>query len=98
MTPTLAGVKLDLAIRNYETASETMSKMPVIPPHPQSLGSVGQSRTTSAAKSRMTSASSSQKVKTPATVKTYEMPLQPLVRITVLTFYLKIWSRSSKCC
>lgn len=75
IAPSLAGVKLDLATNNFESAQETMSKMPVIPPHPHS--SLGQSRTTSA-KSRGTSATSSQKVKTPATMKTYEMPIQPL--------------------
>ena len=88
MAPTLAGVRLDLVTRNYETASETMSKMPVIPPHPQSLGSAGPSRATSSGKSRQTSASSSQKVKTPATVKTYEMPLQPLVRSLIFDTWI----------
>lgn len=77
ITPALAGIKLDLTTRHAETASETMSRMPSIPPHPQSQGV---SRTVSA-KSRVTSASSasqSHKVKTPATIKTYEMPLQPM--------------------
>ncbi|KAL4227848.1 hypothetical protein ACF0H5_013286 [Mactra antiquata] len=81
VAPTLAGVKLDLNNKAYETASETMSKMPVIPPHPQSAMSLGLSRTTSG-KSRATSASSSQKAKTPATMKTYEMPLQPLKKVS----------------
>lgn len=76
IAPTLAGVKLDLVTKNFESASETMAKMPVIPPHPQSATSLSRSMS---AKSRITSATSSQKVKTPATVKTYEMPIQPLV-------------------
>ena len=82
MAPTLAGVKLDLVTKNYESVSETMAKMPVIPPHPQSVASLGMSRTTSG-KTRTTSAASSQKAKTPATMKTYEMPIQPLVGILV---------------
>ncbi|XP_053405574.1 IQ domain-containing protein H-like isoform X3 [Mercenaria mercenaria] len=77
IAPTLAGVKLDLVTKNYESATETMAKMPVIPPHPQSVNSLGLSRTTSG-KTRTTSAASSQKAKTPATMKTYEMPIQPL--------------------
>ncbi|XP_060582805.1 IQ domain-containing protein H-like [Ruditapes philippinarum] len=77
VAPTLAGVKLDLVTKNYESVSETMARMPVIPPHPQSVGSLGMSRTTSG-KTRTTSAASSQKAKTPATMKTYEMPIQPL--------------------
>ena len=85
MTPTLAGVKLDLTTRLFETASETLARMPVIPPHPKSIDSGGQSRMSSAMKSRGTSATSSQKVKTPATVKTYEMPLQPLVRMILVS-------------
>jgi hypothetical protein len=80
VAPTLAGVKLDLVTKNYESVSETMARMPVIPPHPQSVGSLGMSRTTSG-KTRTTSAASSQKAKTPATMKTYEMPIQPLVGI-----------------
>ncbi|XP_052277313.1 IQ domain-containing protein H-like isoform X2 [Dreissena polymorpha] len=77
IAPALAGVRLDLSSKTFETVQETMARMPVIPPHPQSLPSGGVSRTMSG-KSRGTSASSSQKAKTPATVKTYEMPLQPL--------------------
>lgn len=80
IAPALAGVRLDLSTKNFETVQETMARMPVIPPHPQSLPSGGVSRTMSG-KSRGTSASSSQKAKTPATMKTYEMPLQPLVSI-----------------
>ncbi|WAQ98912.1 IQCH-like protein [Mya arenaria] len=74
VAPALAGVRLDLVSKPYESQQETMARMPVIPPHPQSIPSY--SRTTSG-KSRATSASS-QKAKTPATMKTYEMPLQPM--------------------
>lgn len=70
--------------------------MPIIPPHPQSVPSASASRTPSG-KSRVTSATSSHKAKTPATIKTYEMPLQPLVSFSWVSFitlctFLFLWS------
>ena len=86
--PNLAGVHLDLAMKQNESAQEMLSKIPVIPPHPHSAQSMSASRTMSG-KSRLTSATSSRKAKTPATMKTYEMPLQPLV--CFLPFIYNLW-------
>lgn len=54
------------------------SKMPAVPPHPKSASSSITETRTPSAKTRVTS-SSLRQVKTPATLKTYEMPIQPLV-------------------
>ncbi|KAK3096782.1 hypothetical protein FSP39_003245 [Pinctada imbricata] len=69
LAASLAGVKLDPSVR------QDASKMPVIPPHPKSAASSTETRTPSA---KTRASSSIPHVKTPATVKTYEMPLQPL--------------------
>ena len=69
----LSGVKLDPATLKHDA-----SKMPTIPPHPKSAASSVTETRTPSAKTRVTS-SSMRHVKTPATLKTYEMPIQPLV-------------------
>lgn len=69
----LSGVKLDPATMKHDA-----SKMPAVPPHPKSASSSITDTRTPSAKTRVTS-SSLRQVKTPATLKTYEMPIQPLV-------------------
>ncbi|XP_052701435.1 IQ domain-containing protein H-like isoform X2 [Crassostrea angulata] len=68
----LSGVKLDPATMKHDA-----SKMPAVPPHPKSASSSITETRTPSAKTRVTS-SSLRQVKTPATLKTYEMPIQPL--------------------
>jgi hypothetical protein len=69
----LSGVKLDPATMKHD-----VKKMPSVPPHPKSASSSITDTRTPSAKTRATS-SSMRQVKTPATLKTYEMPIQPLV-------------------
>ena len=73
----LAGVKLDVSNTKQLQLRENVEHIPVVPPHPASAST--ETRTPSA-KTRATSASIPA-VKTPATLKTFEMPLQPLVCI-----------------
>ncbi|KAL5004265.1 hypothetical protein ScPMuIL_017721 [Solemya velum] len=68
LSHSLAGIKLDLGRKQSDGS---LSKVPVIPPRPQSTGTETRSQS---AKSRNTSAL---QIRTPATLKTYEMPLQP---------------------
>ncbi|KAJ8304824.1 hypothetical protein KUTeg_018407 [Tegillarca granosa] len=75
MNPRLAGIKLDIIAKQASDA-DSVTNVPVVPPHPSSAGGSTHTRTPSA-KTRATSASVPV-IKTPATVKTYEIALQPL--------------------
>lgn len=81
----LSGVKLDPATLKHDA-----SKMPTIPPHPKSAASSVTETRTPSAKTRVTS-SSMRHVKTPATLKTYEMPIQPLVGLNTSFLMEKTW-------
>lgn len=88
MNPSLAGVKLDI-IGKKASDADSVTNVPVVPPHPSSAGGTTHTRTPSA-KTRATSASVPV-IKTPATVKTYEIALQPLVsfiNLLYLEFYI----------
>ncbi|KAK3607906.1 hypothetical protein CHS0354_036732 [Potamilus streckersoni] len=73
----LAGIKLDLMTRPSDSVSEVQGKMPVIPRHQSRLPISGKQSRATSDKTR-DSSPSGQNVKTPATLKTYEMPLQPM--------------------
>ncbi|XP_069138728.1 IQ domain-containing protein H-like isoform X4 [Argopecten irradians] len=76
MSHTLAGVKLDISSTTKKAEiDDNVTKIPIVPPHPLSAHST-ETRTPSA-KTRATSASMPQ-IKTPATLKTYDLPLQPM--------------------
>lgn len=78
----LAGVKLDVTSTKKSEIDENMTRIPVVPPHPTSAQST-ETRTPSG-KTRATSASMPQ-IKTPATLKTFDLPLQPLVCIAFIS-------------
>ena len=77
MATTLSSLRYDTNDRSAGADGENnLETMPTVPPRPTVTP---ETRTLSA--KTQASSSMSGPVKTPATVKTFEMPLQPLVRI-----------------
>ena len=82
MATTLSSLHYDTNGRSAgEGAENTLENMPAVPPRP----AVTPETRTLSAKTRASS-SMSGPVKTPATVKTFEMPLQPLVGTVLFAF------------
>ncbi|XP_021362303.1 IQ domain-containing protein H-like isoform X2 [Mizuhopecten yessoensis] len=75
MSHHLAGVKLDIKPTKKAEIDDNVTRIPIVPPHPLSAHST-ETRTPSA-KTRATSASMPL-IKTPATLKTFDLPLQPM--------------------